>query len=502
MASIRKQTIISSILIYIGFAIGMINNYLYTKEGFFTPGQYGLTQIFFDFAQIVFAFGALGIIPVIYKFFPYYKDNLEKKQIDLLTWAMAIAVVGMICIAVGGWLFKPVFIKKFIANSKLILEYYSWLFPFAMGMLLWSVLESYSWAMHRSIMSNFLKETAMRVITIILIFLFYGKIISFSQFIYLFAFQYIAIFLVLGIYLYRKDELHFSFKVSRVTRKYWKKMFNMQTLIWSGTIVAAVAATIDSLIIASVLGLTSTGIFAFARNASNLIQVPMRSIIGISAGVLARAWKDKNYKEINRIYYRSSINLFLISLFIFGHIWLNAQDGIQLLHIQQKYLDALAVIFMLCIVRTVDAGTGLNSLVISTSTYWRFDFLSSVALMALRLPLTYYLIKTYGIIGSAYAELISVTFINFTRYEFLRRRFNMQPFRMQTLYAILLAAGAYGICYLLFKDMHTWPGVFLRIIVFSGLMAAGIFFGKLTPDAGQMFEVVLEKVKRQKSKGN
>jgi O-antigen/teichoic acid export membrane protein len=495
MGSIRRQTIISSILIYIGFAIGMISNYLYTKDGLFTPDQYGLTLIFFDFAQIVFAIGGLGIIPVIYKFYPYYKDNLEEKHIDLLTWAMAIACIGIVCIVVGGWLFKPVAIRKFIANSKLIIEYYAWLFPFAMGMLLWSVLESYSWAVQRSIMSNFLKETAMRVITIVLILLFYLKILSFRQFVYFFAFQYIAIFLILWFYLYRMGELHVSFKISRVTRKYWKKMFNMQTLIWSGTIVSAVAATIDSLIIASVLGLTSTGIFAFARNAANLIQVPVRSITGISASVLSRAWKDKNYKEINRIYFRSSINLFLISLFIFGHIWLNVQDGIALLHIRREYLDALGVVFMLCIVRTVDSGTGLNALVINTSVFWRFDFLSSVALLALRLPLTYYLIKSFGIIGSAYAELISVTFINLFRYEFLRRKFGMQPFRVQTLYSLLLAAGAYAICYYLFSDMHNWTGVFLRVSVFSGLMAAGILIGKLTPDAGQMLETVKRRVR-------
>ena len=47
MGNIRKQTIISSVLVYIGFFIGFINNYLYTKTGSFTPEQYGLTRIFF-----------------------------------------------------------------------------------------------------------------------------------------------------------------------------------------------------------------------------------------------------------------------------------------------------------------------------------------------------------------------------------------------------------------------------------------------------------------------
>jgi O-antigen/teichoic acid export membrane protein len=496
MGSIRKQTIISSILVYIGFLIGFVNNTLYTREGFFTPDQYALTRIFFDFSQIMFAFGSLGVIPVIYKFYPYYKDNLPEKKIDILTWAMAISFLGFLLILLGGWLLQPLAVKKFIENSSLVLDYYVWLFPFAMGMLFFSVIEGFCWAIQRSVISNFLKETGLRILTSVLIALFYINVISFSQFIYLFAFQYLVIFIVLLFFLYKEGHIHFNFQISRVTRKYWKKMVNMQALIFSGTVIAAVAATIDSIIIASVLGLTSAGVFAFGQYAANLIQVPMRSIQAISASILSRAWKDKDYKEIDRIYYRSSINLLLIALFIFGNIWLNVQDGMDVLNIQKKYLDGMGVLFVLGMVRIVDAGTGLNSMVINTSTFWKFDFYSGVTLLALRLPLTYFLIKNYGIIGSAYAELIAYSVFNFVRFEFLRRKFNMQPFRWNTLYALLLGVSAYFTCYFLFGNIHGWLGIFLKAGVFSSVMVAGVFYWKLTPDAAQLYEVLIKKLKK------
>jgi hypothetical protein len=77
MGSIRKQTIISSLLIYLGFLIGALNMYLYIRSGVgsFTQEQYALTRVFFDFSQIMLAFGSLGMIPVIYKFYPFYSDN-------------------------------------------------------------------------------------------------------------------------------------------------------------------------------------------------------------------------------------------------------------------------------------------------------------------------------------------------------------------------------------------------------------------------------------------
>ena len=264
-------------------------------------------------------------------------------------------------------------------------------------------------------------------------------------------------------------------------------MMNMQALIFGGTCIAAVAATIDTLIIASLKGLTTAGIFGFAQFAANLIQVPQRSIQAVSAGVLSRAWKDKNYKEINRIYERSCINLLLMALFIFGNLWLNIVPAIQLLKIQNAYSAGLSVIFVLGMVRIIDAGTGLNAMVINTSTFWRFDFYSGIVLLAFRLPFTYFLIKKYGIIGSAFAELSAYGLYNIIRCEFLRRKFNMQPFTRKTVYSLFLGLVAYLTCFFVFQSVSGWLGLILRGFSFSAIMIAGIFYWNLTPDAGQLF---------------
>ena len=494
MGQIRKQTIISSILVYIGFLIGAFNIYMYTRAGSFTPGQYGLTRIFFDFAQNMNAIGALGVIPVIYKFYPYYKDNLEEHKIDLMTWALASSLIGLLLVIFLGWTFEPAFVNWYTQKSKLVVDYYFWMVPFAIGLLFFSVIEGFCWAVHKTIVSNFLKETFMRVITSVLILLYYFKLIDFHLFIQLFAFQYFAIFLVLFVHLTRIGKLHFPLTISRVTKKFWKRMLGMQVLTFGGTVIVAVAATIDVFIIAGFQNLTAVGIFVFAQYTANLIQVPQRSIQAVSAGVLSRAWKDKDYKEIKRVYQRSCINLLLMSLFIFGNVWLNVKQGIDVLHIQDQYNGGLGVLFILGMVRIIDAGTGLNALVINTSTFWRFDFYSGVVLLSLRLPLTYFLIKNYGIIGSAFAELAAYSVYNFIRFEFLRRKFKMQPFNLKTLYSILLGLVTYLFCFFVMKDIKGWPGIILRAGVFSGTMIAGVFYWKLTPDARQLYAVFLGRV--------
>jgi O-antigen/teichoic acid export membrane protein len=499
MGSIRKQTIISSLLVYFGFFIGAINIFFYTKignqHGAFTAEQFGLTRIFFDYAQNMYAFSSLGIIPIIYKFYPYYKDNLAEHEIDLMSWAMITALFGFILVLIAGFYFEPLFVKQFSVRSKLIVDYYYWMFPFALGMLFYSVIEGFCWGIQKTIISNFLKETGLRIFTLALILLFYFKYISFDAFIKLFAFLYLAIFFILAIYLYRTKRLHFPFKMSRVTKKFKKKILGMQALIFGGTLIASIATTVDSFIIAKFMGLGVVAVFGLAQYAANLVQVPQRSIQSISAGVLSRAWKDKNMGEIERIYQRSCINLLLIALFIFGNLWLNAYQGIQVLHIQKEYEGGMAVIFILGMVRIIDAGTGLNNMVISTSTHWRFDFYSGVILLALRLPITYFLIKNYGIIGSAFAELVAYGLYNFIRFEFLRRKFNMQPFNTKTIFAILLAVSIYLLSYFLFNNIGGWLGIIIRAIVFSSLFGISIFYWKISPDATQLLAVFKERLK-------
>jgi O-antigen/teichoic acid export membrane protein len=496
MSSIRKQTIISSLLVYIGFLVGVVNTYMYTKNGSFTPEQVGLTQIFLDLGQNIYVFASLAVIPVIYKFYPYYKDNLEDKKNDLLTWALMASLIGFCLVLLGGWYLEPLIVRKYSARSPLLVNYYYLIFPFALGMLLFSVIEGFCWVIQKAVISNFLKETVMRLVTSIFIFLFYFKVISFHIFIHLFTLLYFSIFIILLLYLHKNKQLHFTFTVSRVTKKFKKKMFQMQALLFGGTLIQSLAATIDSIVIAGFQNLGAVGVFTIAKYAANIIQVPQRSIQSISVGILSKAWKDKDLKEINRIYHRSSINLLLMSLFIFGNVWLNAKQGIETLHLQKEYLNGLSVIMILGFARIIDAGTGVNGFIIGTSTFWKFEFFSGVILLAFRLPLTWFLVKNYGIIGSAFAELAAYSAYNLVRFEFLRRKFNMQPFTLKTLYALLLAAFAYFICLITLNTIDGWAGIILRTVLFSSVMIAGIFYFQLTPDAHQLLDNFKKRIGR------
>src|ERR1700733_3700201 len=106
MSTIRRQSIISSGIVYFGFALGFLNTYLFTREGGFSQSQYGLTGTFIAIANVMYSFANLGMQAYIYKFFPYYHDNLEPSENDMATWSLLISCAGFVMVMFGGFIFK------------------------------------------------------------------------------------------------------------------------------------------------------------------------------------------------------------------------------------------------------------------------------------------------------------------------------------------------------------------------------------------------------------
>jgi hypothetical protein len=126
---------------------------------------------------------------------------------------MISSLAGLLLILALGWYFEGYFTRLYTAKSALVVEHYGWMMPFAMGMLLFSVLEGFNWALGKSVLSNFLKETLLRILTFFLIVSFYLGWINYRQFIHLFSLQFLIIFLVLLVYLIREKKIHFSFSL-------------------------------------------------------------------------------------------------------------------------------------------------------------------------------------------------------------------------------------------------------------------------------------------------
>ena len=495
MSTIRRQSILSSIVIYIGFTVGLLNTYLFTKEGLFTETEYGLTGIFIAIATIMMAFAQFAMPAFIYKFFPYYNDHLPPRKNDMLTWALVVSTIGFALVIIAGIIFKGLVLRKFGEHSPELIDYYNWIFPMGYGLMIYTILEAYAWQYHKSVFTNFLRETQWRVFATVLILLFLTGIINnYGLFIKLYAFTYPGIAIILFLYLLFTKKIHFTFNISKVTRRHFKNILRLCSFVYSGSLIFVIAQVFDSIVIGSLLGLAKVGIYTLAQNITALIQAPQRGIISASIAHLSKAWKDKDVQRIQRIYQRSSINQLIFSLGVYILIAINFIDAVNSFHLREAYQNAFYVFLLLGAVRIVDMGTGVNSQIIGTSTYWKFEMLSGVVLLALILPLNYFLTKRYDIIGPGIANLISISIYNLIRIIFLWKKFKLFPFTKQTAYTILLAGLCFLVCFYSFSTVHGFVGLFARSIAFCLLYGAGVLYLKLTPDILPVWNTIKKKI--------
>lgn len=497
MSTIRRQSIISSVVIYVGFAVGMINVYFFTKEGLFTSDQYGLTQVFIAMAVMMQALAAFGMPSFIYKFYPYYSHHLPDRKNDMLSLSLAVGLAGFLLVTIGGWLFRDLVIKKYNANAPQLVSYYFWVFPMGLGLTVYTILEAYAQSLQKPVVTNFLREVQWRLWTTVLIVLFIFHVITdFGVFIKLYVFGYPLAALSLLIYLAATGKLHLSFSISKVTRRFSGKIVSFCLFVYSGMLVFTLSGVFDTMVIAFVLedGLEKAAVFTLAQTMTSIIQAPQRGVIAASIAHLSQAWKDKNMHTLQKIYQRSSINLLLFAAGIFILIALNYTEAVYTLKLKPEYALGFNAFLFIGLTRVIDLGTGLNAQIIGTSNYWRFELISGIILLAVTLPLTYIMAKQYGIIGPAIATLVSVSLYNMIRLIFLYKKFRLQPFTAASLYTALIAGCGYAICYFAFRNLHGFTGLFVRSTAFVLLYGGSIVYFKLSPDVQPVWQSIKKRL--------
>lgn len=475
----------------------MLNVYFFTRENLFSPDQYGLTQVFIAISAMMQALATLGMPSFIFKFYPYYQHFLPDRKNDILTLSLMVSLAGFVLVAVGGWVFKDLVIKKYNTNAPELVNYYFWIFPMGFGLTVFSILEAYTQSIRKPVVTNFLREVQWRLWTTLLILLFTFQVIdNFDVFIKLYVLGYPVAALSLLIYLAIKGKLNFTFSISKVTRRFSKKIISFCMFVYSGMLIFTLSGVFDTMVIASVLpnGLTQAAIFTLAQTMTSIIQAPQRGIVAASIAHLSLAWKNKDIPTLQKIYQRSSINLLLFAAGIFTLIALNYTEAVFTFNLKPEYALGFSVFIFLGMAKVIDLGTGLNAQIIGTSNYWRFELISGIVLLVIMLPTTYILVKQYGIIGSAVATFVSTSVYNFIRLFFLYIKFKLQPFNAASLYTILIAASCYVLCYFAFRNLHGFPGLLIRSVCFVGLYGWSIIYFKLSPDIKPVWQSLKKRL--------
>jgi O-antigen/teichoic acid export membrane protein len=422
--------------------------------------------------MILSQFSQLGLGAVIIKFLPYFK--YEKQSFRAFQRHVAkILSTGIIIVSLLLYLFDDYIIRLYTENADLLTEYFYLLFPLMMFMAMYEVVDAYMRAYFKTVFSTFIRDVLIRLITAVLIFMYYLRWFSFSMFVYLFSGIYLIAFLILltRFLLIKKNFKESLQSYTQIPKRMISYMhrYGIYAVLTSAS--GMLINNIDVIMLGFLAGLEEVAVYSVAFYISVAIQIPQRSLARIITPVLSVSWKQRDFANIFSLYQKSSAVLFFTGTFIFSIIWVNIDDLFAIMPKAAIYQKGKWVMFLVGISKLIDMITGINTDIIAVSRYYSFNFYSLLFLVFVAVISNFIFIPVYGVNGAAIATLISVALFNFIKLIFIQYKMKMQPFTKQTLIILVL----FILCNLIIGNIHFVKDSFILSMLIKTLLVITVF---------------------------
>ena len=499
MATIRKQSIYSSIYIYAGFAIGAFN-VLFLFPKFFTPEEFGLTRILMDIALILSMICTAGTLPVAMKFYPFYKHYLPREKNELPTLVLMIGTLMCVLLYIAFPLIEPIALRKFADRSPILVNHLRLVIPLTISLVALSMLEAFSWIFGKTILANFLKEFMFRIVVLLLILAWIlGIVNEYAIFIEIYAYLYFIPVVILAWSLVRSRAFKLVFQRSTVTRKLSSSMVKFGGAYFLGNILNVVAKTNDTIIIASQStgGLADAAIFTIATYLITVMDVPQRSMVSAALPQIAQAWKDKDLAKLDRLYKKTALNLLVIAAGILGVVMLNIPAFIHVLG--PTYAGMSILMIILGVSKLIDLGTGMNGHILQLSRHWKIDLFTNMFFVVISIVLNYWLTRSYGILGTAVGSLIAIILFNFIRFYYIKRIYGLQPFSWRNGVTLLVAGALTFALYSIAFHDFIWVNLAIKSTLFILAFSFIVIRFNISPDITELYNMARSRFMRRRS---
>ncbi|HAN76933.1 MAG TPA: hypothetical protein DCQ31_03735, partial [Bacteroidales bacterium] len=411
MSKQYRDSILISIISYFGAAIGYINKILLFPN-FLSTEEVGLANILVSIAAIYAQFSALGISSITLKFFPYFR-NKEKAHNGFLFWANALLHIGFLLTTIAFIALKPIVVTYYSKNSQLLIDFYYYLIPLSLLTLYYNFFESYLRSLYKTVFPAFVYEVILRLGITLAISAFALKLINFEGFVTLYVIIYAIPPICLLFYTVYLKQFLFSYSISTPLVRLRKiiPVYGLYSFLNNAS--NLILLTIDSLMLAVMMNLSSAGIYSTMLFLASVMQIPFRAIGKTNGPIVSDFWRNNDLKGLSALYVKvSSLNL-LISGWLFLLLWCNFTNFMQML--PAEYAAGMYVFLIIGLARMFDSYTGLNGLILVTSNKFRIDLLFTFLLALITIILNYLFIPGYGMEGAAFATMLSTVIYNMLR---------------------------------------------------------------------------------------
>ncbi|MFH6997026.1 lipopolysaccharide biosynthesis protein [Flavobacterium sp. FlaQc-57] len=485
MGIVLNQSFKNTIITYIGFGIGAINT-LYLYPVFLGATFYGLTNYVTSCANVIMPLFAIGMQNTLVKFYSQYKTEEEKSR--FLSFTVLFPLLLIIPILLIGLAFYDE-ILFFVSKKNAIVKSYIWLIPF-IGFCMAYFEIFYAWLrvnMH-SVFGNFVKEVGLRLFSLFLLIGVYYNWLSVEGFVYATAGLYFLAFLITMLYAFSIQKPTFQFTIPTNTKDILVYTFY---IILSGS-VANLLLDGDKMMLNQYMKIENIAFYSVATYIALVISVPSRAMHQIVYPITAKLMHENKYDELNILYKKTSINLQIVGGFVMLCIFVNINQLYEL--VPKEYSGGVSVVFMIGLSKYFDLILGNNNAIIFNTKYYRMVLYLGLMLVALTIILNMIFIPIFGIFGSAFATLLSITLYSLAKLLFVVKKLHLYPFTKQTVYSILLTSALFLMFYFWEFPFYQLISIALKSILVTILYVYLNYKFKISSDINKLIDNLLQKV--------
>lgn len=273
---------------------------------------------------------------------------------------------------------------------------------------------------------------------------------------------YVIAFVALLVYVKKLNAFQHFFS-TKITWKNIPKSVYTFTFISGFTGLANLLANkLDIISLAGLGSMDDIGKYSIIFFIASFIEIPMAGISSISAPIIAKHFANDEITELNQLLKKVSDTLFLAGIFLFTTILSVFSNLGELSGHASLFQDGLTIFYMLGAAKLIDMVTSLNTHAISYSKIYHYNLYFVIISAILNVFLSFYLTKSFGIIGTSASILCSVTLFNLLKLVLLKIKFNLNPFSYKSLKIVLILGIQLLLVHYLQVDFHPIISIFVN----------------------------------------
>jgi O-antigen/teichoic acid export membrane protein len=494
MGIVIRQSIYSTIISYLGVAIGYINLlYLYPK--FLSLEQVGLFRTIQDAAILFTPFAQFGLTQTIFRFYPQLVKD-KKTSHTFITLMALMALGGFAVFFLVFKFFEASLLSYFQDNASEINQYASLVLWLTLVLVMIAVLEAFSRSLLKTVVPNLLREVMARLFLSLLVLMYFSGLINFNQFIVGSVLGYLLWLVVLLFYLWQQGEISLNTNFTSLDKTKFSELLKYSLLSFAGMAGLILIGKIDSLMVSAILGWSANAIYTTAFYMATIIEIPKRSLGQIILPLIAKAFEHNEIKEVAKLYRKTAINQLIIGILLLIGIWINLDNVFDLMPKGESYVLGKYVVVIVGFGKLVDMVFGPSSEIIILSKYYRFNIILILTLATLVIVSNKILIPVYGIEGAAWGSALALIIFNIIKFIFIYYKFKIQPFELATAKILGIALITLVINSILPKAGNTYLDIIFRSSIISIFFGGSIFIAKVSPEANALLQKGIDLFKK------